>query len=79
MLSVGVVNERLPCHGKVQGNLHAVMNSYMEEGDWYTVGREVGNRADMRLKSSRERDTISYTDSKPGTLLTIEQPNISNY
>ena len=79
MLSVGVVNEWMPCRGKVHGKLHAVMNSYMEEWDWYTVGRAVGNRADMSLKSSRERDTISYTDSKPGTLLTIEQLNISNY
>lgn len=79
MLSVGVVNGWMHCHGKVQGKLHAVMNSYIEEWDWYTFRRAVRNTADMHLKSSRvrERDTTIYTDSEPGTLLTIEQQNIS--
>lgn len=51
------------------------MNIYMEEWNWYSVRRAVRNRADMHLKSSKERNTIIYADSKP--LLTTEQQNIS--
>lgn len=74
-MSVWVVNGWMPCLGKVQGKLHAVMNIYMEEWNWYSVRRAVRNRADMHLKSSKERNTIIYADSKP--LLTTEQQNIS--